>query len=177
MTVFAHARACPKRTGCLDDLVPVGATYISITIGGGSGSSDAKYAAASARFNGTDPAIYQHGVGESTAFTVCNTDVIARTESTSYCGESAALSTRVPSAIRTSEGSRRTADWPQATLYGTLTAATQSSAGRKSAQPPAIKPTWGYAGVVVTTVLTCFVAFGIGSILGWIWPDGLRSEW
>ncbi|KAK2033531.1 hypothetical protein LX32DRAFT_725107 [Colletotrichum zoysiae] len=61
-------------------------------------------------------------------------------------------------------------------LYGTLMAATQSSAGQKSAQPPAIKPTGGYAGVVVMTVLTCVVAFGIGSILGWIWPDGLRSE-
>ncbi|KAK2057873.1 hypothetical protein LY76DRAFT_605933 [Colletotrichum caudatum] len=176
VAIFLPARTWAD-TCYLDDLVPVvGATYTSITIGGGPGSLDEKYAATPARFDGTDPAIYQHGVEESTALKICDTDVIARTESTSYGGESAALSIRAPSANRTSEGSRQTADWPQATIYGTQTAATQSSAGRKSAQPPAIKPTGGYAGVVVMTVLTCVVAFGIGSILGWIWPDGPRSE-
>ncbi|KAK1987721.1 hypothetical protein LZ30DRAFT_777337 [Colletotrichum cereale] len=65
--------------------------------------------------------------------------------------------------------------WMDTSARPTLT--TQSSAGRRSAQPPALKPTGGYTGALAMTGLMCLVAFGIGSILGWIWPDGLRSEW
>ncbi|KAK1962385.1 hypothetical protein LY78DRAFT_740360 [Colletotrichum sublineola] len=145
----------------LDNLVPVGATHPSVAIAADLGPSDEKCA----RFNGTDPAIYhQHSVVESATASTIDIDVIAWMESTNY-GESAAMSTRIPSAIRASR-------------WSPPTAATQSSAGRRRAQPPALKPpTGGYAGVVVMTGLMCLVAFGIGSILGWIWPDGLRSDW
>ncbi|GKT88955.1 hypothetical protein CT0861_07110 [Colletotrichum tofieldiae] len=110
-----------------------------------------------------------------------------------YSGESTSVTTSTPSAISTSGWSRQTTEWPETTLYGTPTvgpssssgetatsarppATAQSSAGRRRAQPPVPKP-MGYAGAMAMTVLMCLVAFGIGSILGWIWPDGLRSEW
>ncbi|WQF76746.1 hypothetical protein CDEST_01760 [Colletotrichum destructivum] len=65
--------------------------------------------------------------------------------------------------------------------YGAAVAArprstTQSSAGRRRARPPGPEAA-RYRGLVLTTILVCLVAFGIGTILGWIWPDGLRSEW
>ncbi|KAK1622901.1 hypothetical protein BDP81DRAFT_333280 [Colletotrichum phormii] len=82
---------------------------------------------------------------------------------------------------------------PETTLYGTPTAPTeyswyslltakptstrQASAGKRRAKPPvAVPKKTSYAGLMVTTVLTCLVAFGIGSVLGWIWPDGLRHD-
>ncbi|GJD05303.1 hypothetical protein ColKHC_14128 [Colletotrichum higginsianum] len=53
---------------------------------------------------------------------------------------------------------------------------TQSSAGSRRARPPGTEAA-RYRGLLLTTILVCLVAFGIGTILGWIWPDGLRSEW
>ncbi|KAK6209995.1 hypothetical protein QIS74_11579 [Colletotrichum tabaci] len=53
---------------------------------------------------------------------------------------------------------------------------TQSSAGRRRARPPGPEAA-RYRGLLLTTILVCLVAFGVGTILGWIWPDGLRSEW
>ncbi|KAK1709884.1 hypothetical protein BDP67DRAFT_408543 [Colletotrichum lupini] len=81
----------------------------------------------------------------------------------------------------------------ETTLYGTPTAPTvysweslltarptatrQASAGRRMAKPPvAVPKKTSYAGLMATMILTCLVAFGIGSVLGWIWPDALRQD-
>ncbi|OHE91714.1 hypothetical protein CORC01_13005 [Colletotrichum orchidophilum] len=112
-----------------------------------------------------------------------------------WSGESTAVTTSTPSAISTSGWGYQTADKPETTLYGTPTAPTvysweslltmkptatataHSSAGRRRAKPPvAVPKKVSYAGLMATTVLTCLVAFAIGSVLGWIWPDGLRHE-
>ncbi|TKW53501.1 hypothetical protein CTA1_12403 [Colletotrichum tanaceti] len=63
------------------------------------------------------------------------------------------------------------------TTTTTTTTTQQSSAGRRRARPPGPEAAAGYRGLLLTTILVCLVAFGIGTVLGWIWPDGLRSEW
>ncbi|GKT47627.1 uncharacterized protein ColSpa_07808 [Colletotrichum spaethianum] len=99
---------------------------------------------------------------------------------------------RKSSALSTLRRSSQTTEQPETPPYGKLTvgrlsssgqfaviarviATTQSSAGMRRTQPPVLKP-MEYAGAMALTALICLAAFGIGSILGWIWPDGLRSE-
>ncbi|KAI3543494.1 hypothetical protein CSPX01_06150 [Colletotrichum filicis] len=111
-----------------------------------------------------------------------------------WSGESTAVTTSTPSAVPSTTGyGYQTMDKQETTLYGTLTAPTvysweslltsrptatrQASAGRRTAKPPvAVPKKTSYAGLMATMILTCLVAFGVGSVLGWIWPDALRQD-
>ncbi|WYZ40998.1 hypothetical protein EsH8_IV_001339 [Colletotrichum jinshuiense] len=110
-----------------------------------------------------------------------------------WSGESTAVLTSTPSAVSTSGWPNEPYDTPETTLYGTPTAGptyarntasaasptatTQTSAGRRRARPPSASVPVSYVGGLLMTLAICLVAFGIGTVLGWIWPDGLRSEW
>ncbi|KAK1517100.1 uncharacterized protein CCOS01_12649 [Colletotrichum costaricense] len=111
-----------------------------------------------------------------------------------WSGESTAVTTSTPSAVPSTTGyGYQTMDKQETTLYGTPTAPTvysweslltarptatrQASAGRRTAKPPvAVPKKTSYAGLMATMILTCLVAFGVGSVLGWIWPDALRQD-
>ncbi|KAF6834768.1 hypothetical protein CMUS01_06044 [Colletotrichum musicola] len=118
-----------------------------------------------------------------------------------WSGESTAVTTSTPSAITTS-GWSTTMDIQETTLYGTPTtepglptntrgsaaaSRTATSAGKRRARPVALKGGTGTAsgggggaaaaGGILMTVVVCLVFFAFGTLIGWIWPDGLRSDW
>ncbi|KAK2753006.1 hypothetical protein CKAH01_06247 [Colletotrichum kahawae] len=92
-----------------------------------------------------------------------------------------------PSAISTSGWGYQTPDVRETTLYGTptagptyatrtsvrATAATTAAAsrGKRKAQPVQA------GGGIFGTVIICLGLFAVGTLIGWIWPDGLRSSW
>ncbi|KAL0932368.1 uncharacterized protein CTRU02_213321 [Colletotrichum truncatum] len=110
-----------------------------------------------------------------------------------WSGESTAVTTSTPSAISTSGWGYQTMDIPETTLYGTPTAqptfgfntrstgrptsTPQTSAGKRRAKPPVANAGGGPVGFnILFMVVVCLVFFGVGTVLGWLWPDGLNSQ-
>ncbi|KAH9229526.1 hypothetical protein K456DRAFT_746249 [Colletotrichum gloeosporioides 23] len=104
-----------------------------------------------------------------------------------WSGATTAVTTSTPSAISTSGWGYQTPDVRETTLYGTPTAgptyamrtsvratATTTAAasrGKRKAQPAQA------GGGIFGTVIICLGLFAVGTLVGWIWPDGLRSSW
>ncbi|KAF9875320.1 hypothetical protein CkaCkLH20_07140 [Colletotrichum karsti] len=107
-----------------------------------------------------------------------------------WSGKSTAVTTSTASAITSSGWGQQTIDVRETTLFGTPTAGptyamptsagrtaattTAASKGRRRAEPVGAR---SGGGGILTTVVICLVFFGVGTLIGWIWPDGLKSSW